>query len=112
MRASYYVKINKRDGSMEFLGDPPPNMVLPRISKTRFSEIVPVFLPARWLFRLLRWAFGEDGRCAEWTRHWPCEWKGTILMGSHKGETMRHWNRWSILQWEREAWFHPKTKDL
>lgn len=44
-------------------------------NRFRASHVEPVRYPARWMFRLLRAVFGEDGRVAEWTRHWTCQWR-------------------------------------
>ena len=40
----------------------------------RASHVLPYFLPLRWVFHVLRWAFGEAGRVAAWTRTWKCLW--------------------------------------
>lgn len=40
----------------------------------RASHVRPYFWPLRWLFCVLRWAFGDEGRIAAWTRTWNCLW--------------------------------------
>jgi len=44
-------------------------------SKRRASHVEPVNVVLRPAFHVLRWAFGESGRVAKWTRHWACKWR-------------------------------------
>lgn len=53
------------------------------ISRSRFSEIVPVRWSLLTLFRALRYIFGETGAVSEWTRSWPCSWRMTVLSTGH-----------------------------
>lgn len=100
----YQLKI-KRDGTLEFLGAPPPGLKLPgATTRRRFSEIVPVNPALRVLFRVLRWVFGEEGRVAEWTRTWRCRWEAMILRGPMCGTRKRSPYRQELLHWERQVW--------
>ena len=100
----YRAKI-KRDGTLEFLGAPPPGLVLPAgTTKRRFSEIVPVHPVKRAAFRLLRWMFGEDGRVARWTRGWRCRWEAIILLGPARGKRCQCEHRDMLLFWEQQIW--------
>lgn len=108
MKVRYHLRLHK-DGSIEFLGDAPPMFPMGKPVTRRFSEIVPTFPPLLILFRLLRLLFGEKGRVAEWTRHWPCQWRATILMGRHHGQTTTDRRRATLIEWEHERWFHPKV---
>lgn len=99
----YQAKI-KRDGTLEFLGAPPPGLVLPGARRTRFSEIIPVYWEQRILFRLLRWLFGETGRVSDWTRRWHTRWEAIILIGPARGTRRRSWDRKFLLHWEQQVW--------
>lgn len=64
------------DGKIRYLDDGRSRFEGEKASEDsrRVSHIVPVswFL---WLaFRLLRFAFGDKGRVAAWTRSWGCHW--------------------------------------
>lgn len=93
----------KQDGRIEFL-NPPPFPVAVNKSRQRFSEIVPVNIPLRIAFRILRRLFGETGACSIWTRQWVCRWECRILLGRFKGAVRRSMNRERLLQWERDVW--------
>lgn len=41
----------------------------------RISHVEPVRWSLRVLFYLVRYLFGEDGRCGRWLRTWPCRWR-------------------------------------
>jgi len=41
----------------------------------RASNVLPMSLPLRILFRALRGASSDDSRLAAWTRTWPCLWQ-------------------------------------
>lgn len=99
----YQAKI-KRDGTLEFLGKPPPGFIMPGASKQRFSEIIPVNPVKRAAFRLLRWMFGEEGRVPDWTRTWAGPWEGRILLGPARGRRIRGLYRWELLRWEQHIW--------
>ena len=99
----YQAKI-KRDGTLEFLGKPPPGFVMPGTKRVRFSEIVPQYFEPRWVFRLLRWIFGEDGRVAAWTRTWRIPWEATILIGPARGLRRRSMDREFLIHWEQQVW--------
>lgn len=100
----YRLKI-KRDGTLEFLGEPPPKLVLPGVTtRQRFSEIVPVYGPLRLVFRALRFLFGEQGSVAEWTRQWECEWLCLILIGPMRGAWATCNNRQLLVDWEQALW--------
>lgn len=100
----YKAKI-KRDGTLEFLGAPPPGLKLPAgTTRQRFSEIVPEdWLRCAW-FRVLRRLFGEEGKVAVWTRTWRCRWRATILIGPHRGAALSHDCRAVLLKWEEHKW--------
>lgn len=128
----YQAKI-KRDGTLEFLGAPPPGLVLPGATKTRFSEIVPCHPVLRVAFRIIRYLF-DDGEGPKldhapavelpgirikpvgtwttnhmaticgWTRKWKCEWEATILLGPCRGQRRRDFNRQSLIEWEQGIW--------
>jgi len=95
----------KADGTIEFLGYPPPGMELPAgIVRRRFSEIIPVNPVKRAVFRGLRWMFGEEGRVSDWTRAWSGPWEGRILLGPARGRRIRGLYRWELLRWEQHIW--------
>ena len=101
----YQAKI-KRDGTLEFLGAPPPGLVLPGAIKVRFSEIVPDYIhpwKAR-AFRILRKLFGERGRVAAWTRTWDCMWVCVILRGPMRGKRNVSRSRQTLIEWEQQVW--------
>lgn len=106
------IRINKATGCVEWLAPPPFLIPVEKQSRRRFSEIVPVALLPRILFRLLRLLFGERGKVAAWTRTWCVMWRAKILIGKHKGKWMEHAFREVLLQWEREIFFEPLTKEL
>src|SRR5262245_47423630 len=83
----YTCKIKKRDGSLEFLGNPPQTLRLPDAKRERFSEIIPVNPWLRRAFRILRALFGEEGAVANWTRRWHCKWICIILRGPAQGHS-------------------------
>lgn len=99
-------KINKRNGSIEFLNPPPFKAAVD--TRKRFSEIVPSNRLLRTLFRTLRFTFGERGAVAVWTRHWSCRWKMEILQGPQKGYKQWSEDRLELIDKEREIWFTPK----
>jgi len=95
----------KADGTIEFLGWPPPGMELPAgIVRRRFSEIIPVNPVLRVAFRVLRWLFGEEGRVSNWTRRWRCRWEAIILIGGARGKRVQHVDRAWLLRWEQRIW--------
>ena len=100
----HLVRISKRTGEMEWLGSPPPGMVLPAPKRQRFSEIIPRHRWLRLAFRILRLIFGEDGEVSEWTRLWPCSWEAVILMGKYRGARRVDSNRLRLIMWEQELW--------
>jgi hypothetical protein len=44
----------------------------------RASHVLPTGWLRRQLFRLLRRAFGDEGRAAAWTRRWGCRWRADL----------------------------------
>lgn len=104
----HVVKINKKSGELTWLTPPPFHVPTENMRWQRYSEIVPVSLLPRLLFRLLRAVFGETGKVAAFTRQWAVLWRGTILIGQHKGETKVSGIRQSIIDWEHEVWFGAK----
>lgn len=98
----YRIKV-KPNGELEFFPDVPPGLDV-ETTKHRFSEIVPVNPVKRAAFRALRWAFGEEGRVAEWTREWRCKWECVILRGPAKGKRVRMESRQLLIEWEGEVW--------
>lgn len=100
--------ISKKDGSLQWLGDPPFNLPVTEVTRRRYSEIVPLDpLLCLW-FRILRRLFGEKGRVAAWTRRWLCVWRGVILLGPHKGSEFISPFRQAILDWEHGVFNSPK----
>jgi hypothetical protein len=94
--------IIEADGTIKGLGNP---LGLPgKTTKKRFSEILPTNPALRAAFRTLRKVFGEDGKVAEFTRRWPCQWRATVL---ETGESMVSNDREFLLSWERERWHEP-----
>ena len=69
----------------------------PEIRRTRASRIVPVSVPKRIAFYLIRVICGERGRAAEWTRSWKGPWVCHIL-----GTRRRFYNqsRQACVRWE------------
>ncbi len=103
----YKCKI-KPDGTLEFLGFPPPALKLPAPAhRRRFSEITPVHPVLYAAFRMLRWMFGERGSVSEWTRNWKCMWECEVLIGPAKGTMLKHRDRSWLIQVEEHIW---KTK--
>ncbi len=51
------------------------------VEKRRMSRIVPANPVLRTVFILLRRAFGDSGKTAEWTRKWKCRWMVTVKLG-------------------------------
>lgn len=101
----YHMKI-KPNGTLEFLGAPPPGLQLHDPRRTRFSEIVPDYIhPWRArTFRLLRRLFGEDGRVAAWTRTWDCMWVCVILQGPCRAARCVSRHREWLVKWEQHIW--------
>ena len=96
----------KPDGSIEFLGAPPPGLLLPAAVKVRFSEITPDYIhpwKAR-AFRILRALFGDNGRIASWTRRWDCMWVCVILRGPMRGQRSVSRHRHVLIDWEQKIW--------
>jgi len=98
----HLVKV-KSNGTLEFLGAPPPGLVVVQF-KRRFSEIVPVNPVLRVVFRVLRFLFSEVGRVSDWTRRWSCLWEATILIGPARGTRRRARDREFLLHWEEQVW--------
>lgn len=44
----------------------------------RASHVVPVSLPLRLAFQVLRLLVRDESRAAEWTRGWRCEWQADL----------------------------------
>lgn len=40
----------------------------------RASHVEPLMLWQAYIFRALRATFGDEGRVANWTRDWKCQW--------------------------------------
>jgi len=99
----YTVKV-KADGTLEFLGQPPPGLNLPMLKPRRISEIIPINPVKRSMFRLLRKVFGEYGLVGQWTRTWRCQWRCTLLAGKHTGFTAVSTDRASLIDWEQKLW--------
>lgn len=104
----YRIRI-KPDGSMEFLGDPPPGFPLHERVRRRFSEVVPARPDLFILFRILRLFFGETGRVSNWTRRWPVHWVCIIHDGPRRGTFRFSWNRQELLKWEEQVWMTHLT---
>lgn len=49
-----------------------------RVAKRRASHVLPEGWLTRQAFRLIRWALGESGRAAAWTRTWGCRWRAHL----------------------------------
>lgn len=96
MKAVYWVL---PDGRLEMLGDDTLDLG-PVIGRRRASHIVPAMLPKRIAFRLLRLAFGERGKVADWSRSWRGPWLG-IIVGSKR--RFVHASRRVVLAWEKEV---------
>lgn len=52
--------------------------------KRRASYILPKPLLLKVLFLFLRKLFGDEGKIAEWTRSWNCEWELYIYAGTYR----------------------------
>lgn len=102
--------INREKGTIEFLTPPPAPLRIEQLHKERYSEIVPTNPVKRWVFRFLRWVFGEEGRVSEWTRRWRCLWTAEILIGEHKGERFTHLMRAKCVEWEHNKFAERTVK--
>lgn len=71
------IKIVFREGRAEFVNNPALSGLLSQGTArvTRASHVLPVSLPLRALFVILRRAFGETGAVSQFTRRWPCLWR-------------------------------------
>ena len=79
-------------GDMVYLNTPESDifMELGERITPRASHVEPGPRYERWLFRLLRTLFGDEGRISEWTRSWNTLWRvdtspvgGPILRWGH-----------------------------
>jgi hypothetical protein len=104
MKRNYHMKIDKT-GTIRWLTPPPVEMRFMRVTKQRFSEIVPLNLWLLVAFRILRLLFGEKGVVSDWTRTWPCRWKMKILS---TGYTTTGTNRQALVDLEHEIFSKPK----
>lgn len=95
----------RADGTVQFIGDNPPVPITGKKTTKRFSKIVPVSIPLRILFRLIRTTCGDHGRGAAWTRRWTCEWRATVLS---TGQSFTHSDRAACTDWEWEQFNNPK----
>lgn len=86
------------DGSITTLHtDALPLAELGRVTRTRYSHILPVHPLKRAAFRALRWLFGDTSRAAAWTRTWRGPWQATIVT---TGATFTHPDRAACIAWE------------
>jgi len=84
------------DGLITSLGDIGMDDVTV-VLKVRASVIVPDSFIKRAWFKLLRRVFGDDGRVAQWTRHWKGPWTVVILS---TGQTHTALHREECIRWE------------
>jgi len=86
------------DGSAKMLScDELSLEILGPVTTQRASHVEPAGPLRRILFRALRFAFGERGRVAEWTRRMPGPWMVRIVGG---GPEFRHASRDACIAWE------------
>lgn len=76
-------------------------LTLESYEKKRVSKIVPENLPLRFLFNILRFAFGEVGNVSDWTRSWRCSWL-LIVDSESKG---RFIDRLEAIRFEKDLIF-------
>ena len=68
--------IDEETGEMTFLvNDITKDLAAEARSTRRASNVEPMDLRLRLAFRVLRWALGDDGNIADWTRTWKCSWE-------------------------------------
>jgi hypothetical protein len=73
MSANVVFKIS--DGKTTFLVSEHTKAFIPATAPVkRASHVEPLKLWQAYAFRLLRKAFGDEGRVANWTRDWKCQW--------------------------------------
>lgn len=83
------------DGDTRCLVSPDTQVFLSEESVIRrASNVLPVSIPLRVAFRVLRTLFGEYGRAADYTRHWHCMWQidlapigGPVLPDHYRNRT-------------------------
>jgi hypothetical protein len=90
----------RSDGTIETIGDPPAGISeLGDTTRTRVSNILPVYATKRAVFLALRWTFGETGLVAKWTRTWEGPWACTLF---ETGEQVVRTHRSDCVAWEHE----------
>ena len=92
----------KRDGTIETMDEVPfeeLQLQVATISQERVSHIWPANLVKHIAFRLLRWAFGDTGLIAQWTRNWRGPWTVVIIASR---EAYTHPSRRVCVAWEKE----------
>lgn len=94
----------RKDGMIEWLSAPPFPIGLRNKRTTRWSEITPTNIFLYVAFRILRFAFGEEGVVSNWTRKWKCRWRMTVLS---TGYTEVSTNRQALVDKEHELFFKP-----
>ena len=87
------------DGSVSTLTDNPIAPPLENVRTERWSEIIPISIPKRVAFRVLRRLFGEQGNVAAWTRGWSGMWEMRVLS---TGYTARCNDREVLIKLEHE----------
>lgn len=85
------------NGDVSSFGDL-PEWIEGKRQVRRVSHIVPLHPVKRVAFVALRWAFGERGRVASWTRAWYGPWVCTMV---DSGRWKAHASRKVLIDWER-----------
>jgi len=74
------MKITIKEGVVKGFKDEMPEIItksdlkVETIETKRVSHIYPKKFFQRIVFKVLRKIFGDNGKVAEWTRNWKCEW--------------------------------------
>lgn len=69
------VTIDSQGTATFLIGETTQGFLDERAIISRASHVEPSNRGLRWMFHLLRFGFGEDGRISDWTRRWQAGWR-------------------------------------
>lgn len=98
----------RQDGSWDCIHDPELSEAIAGLGpgrRTRASHVLPLEPTKQLAFRLLRRAFGDEGRVAAWTRDWKGPWivdmapSGGPVLGPYltRTEALERERRWLLV---------------